>query len=58
MLGALSTGSGSRVLADLNVADRAEVLQLFRSMRARHGFLRESASRSILAWRSACGARG
>jgi pimeloyl-ACP methyl ester carboxylesterase len=41
MLGALSTGSGSRVLADLSVADRAEVLDLFRSMRAGHGFLHD-----------------
>jgi pimeloyl-ACP methyl ester carboxylesterase len=41
MLGALSTGSGSRVLADLSVADRAEVLDLFRSMRASHGFLHD-----------------
>jgi len=41
MLGALSTGSGSRVLADLTLADRAEVLDLFRSLRASHGFLHD-----------------
>jgi pimeloyl-ACP methyl ester carboxylesterase len=41
MLRALSTGSGSRVLADLSLADRAEVLALFRSMRASHGFLHD-----------------
>jgi pimeloyl-ACP methyl ester carboxylesterase len=41
MLGALSTGSGSRVLADLNLADRAEVLDLFRSLRASQGFLHD-----------------
>jgi pimeloyl-ACP methyl ester carboxylesterase len=41
MLGALSTGSGSRVLADLGVADRVEVLALLRSMRASRGFLHD-----------------
>jgi pimeloyl-ACP methyl ester carboxylesterase len=41
MLGALSTGSGSRVLADLSLADRVEVLDLFRSLRASHGFLHD-----------------
>jgi pimeloyl-ACP methyl ester carboxylesterase len=41
MLGALSTGSGSRVLADLSLADRTEVLDLFRSLRASHGFLHD-----------------
>jgi pimeloyl-ACP methyl ester carboxylesterase len=41
MLGALSTGSGSRVLADLSPADRVEVLALFRSMQASHGFLHD-----------------
>jgi pimeloyl-ACP methyl ester carboxylesterase len=41
MLRALSTGSGSRVLADLSPADRVEVLALFRSMQASHGFLRD-----------------
>jgi pimeloyl-ACP methyl ester carboxylesterase len=41
MLSALSTGSGSRVLADLSLADRAEVLDLFRSLRASHGFLHD-----------------
>jgi pimeloyl-ACP methyl ester carboxylesterase len=40
-LGTLSTGSGSRVLADLNASERAEVLDLFRSLRASHGFLRD-----------------
>jgi pimeloyl-ACP methyl ester carboxylesterase len=41
MLGALSTGGGSRVLADLSPADRAEVLDLLRSLRASHGFLHD-----------------
>jgi pimeloyl-ACP methyl ester carboxylesterase len=41
MLRALSTGSGSRVLADLSLADRVEVLALFRSMQASHGFLHD-----------------
>jgi pimeloyl-ACP methyl ester carboxylesterase len=41
MLRALSTGSGSRVLADLSLADRAEVLDLLRSMQASHGFLHD-----------------
>ncbi len=41
MLRALSTGSGSRVLADLSLADRVEVLDLFRSMQASHGFLHD-----------------
>jgi pimeloyl-ACP methyl ester carboxylesterase len=41
MLGAPSTGSGSRVLADLGVADRVEVLALLRSMRASRGFLHD-----------------
>lgn len=41
MLGTLSTGSGSRVLADLSPSDRAEVRDLFRSLRASRGFLRD-----------------
>jgi pimeloyl-ACP methyl ester carboxylesterase len=41
MLLALSTGSGSRVLADLSLADRVEVLELFRSMQASRGFLHD-----------------
>ena len=41
MLGTLSTGSGSRVLADLSPADRAEVLDLLRSLRASRGFLHD-----------------
>jgi pimeloyl-ACP methyl ester carboxylesterase len=41
MLRALSTGSGSRVLADLSPADRVEVLDLLRSMQASHGFLHD-----------------
>lgn len=41
MLRALSTGSGSRVLADLSLGDRVEVLDLFRSMQASHGFLHD-----------------
>jgi pimeloyl-ACP methyl ester carboxylesterase len=40
-LRALSTGSGSRVLADLSPADRVEVLDLLRSMQASHGFLHD-----------------
>ena len=41
MLRTLSTGTGRRVLADLSPADRAEVLDLFRSLRASHGFLHD-----------------
>jgi pimeloyl-ACP methyl ester carboxylesterase len=41
MLGALSTGSGSGVMADLGPTDGIEVLNLFKSMRAAHGFLRD-----------------
>jgi pimeloyl-ACP methyl ester carboxylesterase len=41
MLATLSTCSGSRVLADLGVADRVEVLGLLRSMRASRGFLHD-----------------
>jgi pimeloyl-ACP methyl ester carboxylesterase len=41
MLRALSTGSGARVLADLSLADRVEVLALLRSMQASHGFLND-----------------
>jgi pimeloyl-ACP methyl ester carboxylesterase len=41
MLGTLSTGSACRVVADLSAADRAELLDLFRSMRASRGFLRD-----------------
>jgi pimeloyl-ACP methyl ester carboxylesterase len=41
MLRALSTGSGSRVLADLGAADRVEVLALLRSMQASRGFLHD-----------------
>jgi len=50
MLRALSTGSGSRVLADLSLADRVEVLALLSSMQASHGFLhdiREPVDRSL-----------
>lgn len=41
MLGTLSTGSGSQVLAGLSRADRAEALELFRSLRASRGFLHD-----------------
>jgi pimeloyl-ACP methyl ester carboxylesterase len=41
MLRAVSTGSGSRALADLSPADRVEVLELFRSMEASRGFLHD-----------------
>jgi deazaflavin-dependent oxidoreductase (nitroreductase family) len=41
MLRALSTGSGSEVLADLGPADRVAVLDLLTSMQASHGFLHD-----------------
>jgi len=41
MLRALSTGSGSGVLANLSPLDRVDVLALFRSMRASRGFLHD-----------------
>lgn len=41
MLGALSTRTGSEVLADLGSADRVEVLTLFQSMRSGEGFLHD-----------------
>jgi pimeloyl-ACP methyl ester carboxylesterase len=41
MLRALSTGSGSRALADVSAADRVEILALLGSMGGSHGFLHD-----------------